>query len=836
MGYTSAIQKALNKKNQRKANLPVDNRVKKERTKLIKKKNVAAAVAKTNKNLFIEGTSIIEKLKTVVFRTNTLSNTYNRYRGRYGKMYNNQIDAELDGSYAKIDHIPGLKTTLYPHQKTAVCAMLDLELTRSYDCKIKTQTSSLIRIESVSYNAAVLSEPVGSGKTIDILAIICLLKKPRAIPDIMSYPTYRYTKGAAYIRRYFKKFFKPTLIFVGSSVMRQWQLAIRTFTDLTFFSVNNVFDLKKLLNMIETKTVNNYDIVLVKNGKITVDIKLPSGYIKEDKNKISQPFIYNILANLRDCCWYRVVIDDFDTIKLPHNASIIPGIFTWFVSSTRKQMKFRDANPKKHVLASDIINNYNYGCANIMSNDFLFRQLNVRNNLNYLKSTTKMPCPKYHVAIFVNPNNRYISLLGSMGDTDIRRITEMLNGDALDAAAEAAGIKSSSVADIFGTILGKKFKTYRFAGDLIGFIEYQEENKDSWEPIPPNVDTKEQDEDEVYIYRYGKRDLLKFRDIEYKFPNINRILHETHEEYTNVKKETGKAIDRVKGNIKHGNCPVCHNDLDDAKAVWIVKCCQTVFCDTCGIMAQNLRSTYNNKLQRGRCSNCRSSLTLKDLIYIGDDINIDDIEEENFESDSEEEEVISPKEIETVIKERTKYSAIIDIVKGIAIPEDKRVDLHIPNMMKGTDYLPEAKTRKVLIFANFDETLKKVIKELEKENIHFWRLQGGISEIDRISCAFTEYKGTCAMVINSTRHCSGLNLQTATDLIFAHRMHDPAVESQVAGRGHRLGRQSPLNIWYMLYDNEYNELKSTHSVRELTQSEITSEEAKVKNNKRRSKS
>mgnify|MGYP000700624405 CR=1 FL=1 len=40
-------------------------------------------------------------------------------------------------------------------------------------------------------------------------------------------------------------------------------------------------------------------------------------------------------------------------------------------------------------------------------------------------------------------------------------------------------------------------------------------------------------------------------------------------------------------------------------------------------------------------------------------------------------------------------------------------------------------------------------------------------------------------------------------MIFAHYIKDSAVESQVAGRGHRLGRTSPLNIWYLLYGYGY---------------------------------
>jgi SNF2 family DNA or RNA helicase len=125
-----------------------------------------------------------------------------------------------------------------------------------------------------------------------------------------------------------------------------------------------------------------------------------------------------------------------------------------------------------------------------------------------------------------------------------------------------------------------------------------------------------------------------------------------------------------------------------------------------------------------------------------------------------------------VDENRNKYTAIIDIINGEPVPEDKRVDMFIPNMMKGASYLREASIRKVLIFANFEETLKEVITNLNKNKIKYWKLQGTPAEIDNIAREFTQCETKCAMVVNSTQHCSGLNLQTATDLIFAHVIMD----------------------------------------------------------------
>lgn len=758
--------------------------------------------------IFVPGVSITDVLSHKTFDMGLTQGRSASQRRTLRNQANNEVSVLINETFSKVDHVPGLKTTLYPHQQGVVKAMLDMESKRTI-----AVSNNMHRVMNISYNSGVLSEPVGSGKTIDILSVILLSKIPRAIPDIMELQYHQTDNSVGYIRRKFKKFLKTSIIFVGASVMKQWEQAIKTFTSMKVFSANSIVELKQLLRMISDLSVNEYDIILVKNGKITRPIELPDGIVLEDKNRVALAYIYNIVANLRNYCWARVVIDDFDTIKLPHNAGVVNGIFTWYISSTRKKMDFRSTPGKMTNRASEMLKNFDYGCANIMYNHVLFRMFNVRNDIDFLKATTSVPNPKYHVAIFKNPNDRYISLLSGMGDSDVNRITEMLNGDAIGAAAEAAGIKTTSVASIFEKILGGKFQQYRFAGDLLAFIEHVREEEPARRPMAENPNEED---------RYGKKDLLAFREVEYKYPGVNTIIKETDEEYTETKKQTGIAIERVKDNIKHGKCPICRTELEETNETIIVKCCGTVFCGKCGIQAQNLDDRYN-KLTNGRCSNCRATVSIRDLIYIGDNFDLDKIQNEEFDDDDTPQTVAIAQKTAKASKIRNKYTAIMDIINGEHMEESKRVDMYIPNMMKGGAYLREPSVRKVLIFANFDETLKNVIKELDEEKVHYWRLMGGIGDIDRIATEFTQCKTTCALVINSTKHCSGLNLQTATDLVFTHNIIDPAIESQVAGRGHRLGRISPLNIWFMQYDNEYAQLAQTHGVRDLTADELALE-------------
>lgn len=734
--------------------------------------------------------SIIDDIKKHQFDISELSRKpYRVLPAKY------DIAVYLNENHNYIEVINGLKRELYRHQKTVVQALYDLEQTRSIAVNTTGGPAKLV------YNGSVLSEPTGSGKTYDILGLIKLSKRPRVIADIMELKSYDNHLYKGYIRCKFRKFFETTIIFAG--VITQWEDAVKTFTDMKYFTVKTVKELKILLTMIEEGTINDYDVILVRNAKITVPITLPFGIELEDKNKGAQPYIYNIIANIREYCWYRVVIDDLDTIHLPSNAGIVRGIFTWLVSSTKKQMEVRNVSGKKYARASEFLKNYDYSCGALMSNKILFSVMNVRNDINYLKSVAIMPIPKFHIVTFNNANDRYIELLNSMKDDDANRVAEMLNGDAIGEAAQAVGVQSNQVVVLFKKILGDKFERYRFSGDLLAFIDYQESEEDGRKPMSENPDAED---------TYGKRDLLKFRNIEYKYPGVKTILSDTKVEYKTIRKESEGAIERVKDNITHGICPYCHIQLGRNDSV-ITGCCGQVFCGKCGIEAQGLLNSPT-----GRCSNCRRMITIKNLIYISDKFSLENIMQENFDD-----EIIENEGPENHSKPYSKVVALIDIIRGRPVQGDIRVDMHIANMLKGAKHLPESKIRKVLIFANYAETLKLVVSELTEAKIKYWYLQGGIGEIHKTATAFTNYTDTCAMVINSTHHCSGLNLQTATDLVFTHRMIDKSVETQVAGRGHRLGRTNPLNIWYLAYENEVQFLDQENNLRRLTEAELKQE-------------
>jgi hypothetical protein len=729
-----------------------------------------------------------------------------------GTLYDidNAVMFELKEDNGRITEVPGLKTTLYPSQQASLHSIRSAEDRRRVKLFVDSESTEVCVFEN---NAGVFSDPVGSGKTIVIISLILISPCPKARPDIVQLQSFTSFRSKGAVRYRYRTLLKPTLIFAGASVVNQWFREINKMTDLgpRTFEVHGVRDLRKLFEMMDENRLNaNYDIVVVKNGVVTADVTLPRGADLDEVNKKSSPHIYNLIANCRNYCWARVIIDDFDTIGLPQTAGIVRSLFTWYVSSTRKKAVGR-ATKQTYTRASDWLSRYNYGCAQVMYNNLLFRTFNVRNSLQFIKSSTHIPAIKYHACVFKNPEEAFLSMMNAMGNDDVNRVTEMLNSGALETAAETVGIKAKTPVDVFKALLGQRFEAYKLANDVLEFIGLEEEEKHARLGIKHHPDYDEDD-----IPTYGKKNLLAWDPMEYKYPGLKGNVEAWSEEYTEEKRVNGTEIDRVKANILHGNCPGCERSLQDAGECIILKCCDILYCAECGMTrAQNFGDRYNRL--ESTCSACRKNISIRDLVYIGDQevvLSVMNDEYDDPESDDDE---------KKEQKSRDKYDALLDVIRGQAVTEGARLDMHLPNMMKGNKYLVDPPYRKVLIFSNYDESIKKIQEFLGEQDVPYWRLGGGPRELARIADEYSACESNCVLLINSSKHSAGLNLQTSTDLVFFHYMIDPNVTTQVVGRGQRIGRTSNLNVWFMCYDNEYDQLKTNHDARLMEEAELTAE-------------
>jgi SNF2 family DNA or RNA helicase len=291
---------------------------------------------------------------------------------------------------------------------------------------------------------------------------------------------------------------------------------------------------------------------------------------------------------------------------------------------------------------------------------------------------------------------------------------------------------------------------------------------------------------------------------------LETTLDEMYVEHEDSLRKNMVALNRVTDNIKEQECQICLLPLEDVDA-FIVKCCGIILCDRCGIRGNNIAKKYDAKSGKstlvGTCANCEATIyPASDLIFVNKDINLDEMLNTKLSDvgaeDTKPEPISEAPKRHQEIK-NPKLRALLNIIEGETPEETTRLGrVKIANLLEGTVDIPAVKEteRKVLIFANFNETLATIEQFLVQHNIEFLRLGGTFKEMAETIRKFsTQGK---VLIINSQQHCAGLNIQFATDLVFFHKMIDPNVEAQISGRAQRIGRTCNLKLWFLCYQNE----------------------------------
>jgi hypothetical protein len=688
--------------------------------------------------------------------------------------FSNHNNVILDEYYEKIIMDENFTLPLYDYQKATISAMVSLENSREVRRNIND------RIYVNKFNAAKLCLPVGSGKTRILAGVIMMNKKLSPKSNITSI----FQKNELYaVATYkFKKMFYPTIVFVSNTVVNQWIAELKPL-NLNILTVKNAHDMKLMMDIISKGTINIYNIILVKCGIIsTGSIKFPFG-IEMKHAKIST---YDIISSLK-VLWNRVIIDDYETIKISYNLEVIDALMTWFVSSTNKYIK-KVSNPWVSHTDETVLKSRSFNRTELFSNDKNY--IHVLMNEQYIKESVNMPRINFH-AIRVKHKERM--LLSLVSDLNVAgNILEMINGDAIKEAATALNIVANSVCDIFSSILAGKFKEYEHASLILKFIDSERERIEG------------DDNNEFIPSSYTEKELIIFKPFQHNNKGEIRALFDAWElKYKNIKEVNSHAIKRVRDNITHDQCPICFNNLKETENIFIVKCCNAVFCGQCAFKAQN----FNRQNNKGKCSMCRTQLDLKDLIYIGTN-NIDNIFND-ITDDVKEQKEDKKNDSTTEAKDYifTKYDRIIDILHGryLNMKNDEthcNIDLQFPNIINGTAQAVENSYRKILVFTDLNESSVNITNKLDEHKEKYWTIKGNADKISATIKEFTEYKQDCCLVIHGFLQCSGVNLQCVTDIVFYHYLNSTTVEEQVIGRGNRIGREYILNIWYLLYENE----------------------------------
>ncbi|MDM8129446.1 DEAD/DEAH box helicase, partial [Paraclostridium benzoelyticum] len=136
---------------------------------------------------------------------------------------------------------------------------------------------------------------------------------------------------------------------------------------------------------------------------------------------------------------------------------------------------------------------------------------------------------------------------------------------------------------------------------------------------------------------------------------------------------------------------------------------------------------------------------------------------------------------------------------------------------------------KILIFSQFTSVLKNIGKELEKENINYFYLDGQTNPKQRVELVdeFNKNEDVRVFLISLKAGGTGLNLTSADIVIHFDPWWNPAIESQATDRAHRYGQKNVVEVIKLISKGsiEENIIKLQEDKKELIQ-KIISEDLK----------
>ena len=110
------------------------------------------------------------------------------------------------------------------------------------------------------------------------------------------------------------------------------------------------------------------------------------------------------------------------------------------------------------------------------------------------------------------------------------------------------------------------------------------------------------------------------------------------------------------------------------------------------------------------------------------------------------------------------------------------------------DYIED--NHKILLFSQFTSVLKNIGKELSKNNIDYYYIDGQTNALERLNLVnkFNEGEDVKVFLISLKAGGSGLNLTSADVVIHFDPWWNPAVENQASDRVHRFGQKNVVHV------------------------------------------
>jgi hypothetical protein len=642
-----------------------------------------------------------------------------------------------------------------------------------------------------------------------------------------------------------------TVVAAAANVISQWEANAAQFTTLRTFTVENVHSLRAFEARHRAGRLD-YDVVFVKAGRVTTSFAVAGEAPLPAAAKARSMF--EALARVLDgAIVARLIVDDYDTLKLSSDDCFLPAQFTWLVSATRRTTQARisprhdgpapsdsfagnapDQFPVLGAALDDVLNGCcslrcapNYVGAHISSLQVGFRRIRVRGG----------------------------RAAGILRDLDLAPdILEMVHADAVGTAAAALGIEATSVGDIVQRLVGTHLGRLRAAARIqarcararTGLALATESGAPLLDRVarvagaatstatstataatstattaamlavmPVEPDPTEPDPRTVGGL---KRALREGSDAQFTAcwnsplapeAHFDQILNDLEAGAAEVIDKYGKTLNRMRDNIREGYCQVCtvpfeRGNADSDAAYVLAGCCQIIVCEMCVTKRVGGARQFIS-----RCPNCAVDVRPgAGLIRVGAELDLEaalgDEALQSVEASAPAVDALAAAPAAEIAN--TKLRALVQFIKQepIECMQDTPVAAFVHGLLSGPRSvpLPADAPRYILVFAMHPESTRLIEFALGLARIPYGVLRGARAQKDAAIEALRSAPAGGVLLVTAAKDCAGIHMPWLTHIVFYHRVADPHVEAQVTARGQRLGRTHDLEVVVIANEGE----------------------------------
>lgn len=622
----------------------------------------------------------------------------------------------------------GFKTELYPHQRTVLAAMIDIE--QAAEEGLEFRSSALGTPLRMFTRFATISEKFSSGKTLMSLALIQSgrlpaqrrgpLGTPLTAPALTTNPrdsslikVCATAIGTPQMRHpvvdvYYQHILPITLVVANPNVISQWEENVAQFSSLRVFTVENALTLRKFEQLLAEGAFGDagmmppaatpaatpgtvapaappdsarvYDAVLLKCGTVTKTVRAPG---EAEPKQSTRPIIAAFIALTEHIAMARVIIDDYDTLKLHSFRDVFPpALFTWLISATERAQRAGQTSRPSAAEPGEYWRQCLYPSIAQAGLNPLMGALKVQCSPQYLDSVLNGCRVETRRCVVVG--GAVAAMLAGVGLG--AALVEMVHANAIGTAAAELGLAATSAADLVRRVIGGKCRrlkghlaSLRAADQIMGAVGAAGATGPATEPatVPAAAPATEPAtaavpatgsatgpadgplggaawEAEKRKWCMQARHLInagegvpeaflgELRQIVQRQGQklSTTLLHNLEEEVTKLRAdhtekrdEICNQLNRMRDNLREEQCQCCTLPIErlpagaaadaTAGAAYVFSgCCQIVVCEECIVVPGARGQAARGDHLIKKCPNCSRPLDARTLIRIGADIDI----------------------------------------------------------------------------------------------------------------------------------------------------------------------------------------------------------------------